>query len=301
MVCTSIVNPDSGVIVHHDPYGHRYPEGDGNRPITGWTTLKNGQQRIMRTRLIMTHNELGEAMLVCGQEEPLQENTQLSVFDEQHGVIGLALFTDHRLNRYSFIWIEEPSTAARAVSVVLRQAIADHRDRASWCNVWPYVSVGPSPIRSQWLLKQRKVKGWTTHIEDQLAIATRTVDTAMPELLDPPDYHPGREGGAFVLMGDVPPPEALVKPPFLQSVKLLATSGRFIPSISLLSWLGEQEKEHGLGLAYKHRDDLGRMGVVIISPIHVHTAGLHKAGVIREIREGEQAPAVWRYSPGGSH
>src|SRR5262245_28462454 len=98
-------------------------------------------------------------MLVCGQEEPIQVNEQLYALDEDTGTISLSSVKDRRLNRYSFIWLGEPTEAVTAFNLLVH-AILDHAQTHA-TGFLAYDLSGDYAFRSRLHLAKRRKEGWT--------------------------------------------------------------------------------------------------------------------------------------------
>lgn len=230
-------------------------------------------------------------MLVCGQEEPLRANEQLHSFDEQTSAITLSLSDNPRLNRYSFVWLGEPSETATIFSELLHAIITPSHTTCTWVQVWQHHLKGDQRIRARWLLSKRNKEGWLIYHDATFAVATKPVAVDSAQLLEPQGYT-WRDGSFLLLLGPAPSVEELSREPLRSSLEMFAWRTELAPSPQFLNWLAD----HQQSIVYSTHDDLGRGGLIIVGATKIQTAALQAQGIIQEIKTEIEAPAVWRSS-----
>jgi hypothetical protein len=226
-------------------------------------------------------------MLLCGAEEPLGSNQQLYALEESTGALALADFSVTDANRYSLLWVGPREEAPARLSAVLGAIFLHLSLPGAWCAAWSQGSSDELAGQTRTKRWRHGKDGFDIHDADDLAIAVAGVSA---ESLSWPPADRGAR--TVLLLGEGITADRLGHDAPLPSMKALARSG-MAPSHEIISWLVEQR----WSMVYPNRDDLGRLGVIIVGAHRIPVGTLESDGLIQETKWNEAASLVWRTSP----
>ncbi len=230
--------------------------------------------------------------LVCGKEEPLQSNEQLTTLDEQTGKLVLATRTVPQLNRYSFVWRGSIAEAHAVFGSLVQRVCRDAGLSVTWVVAWEHQNSGDLKVRSRWRFARRQRSGWTVVNDETLAVATRQVSADDLAVFRPPDFT-FRDGYYFSVLGSAPTTQELVDGPPRRSLDLFVRRGILSPSHEMLLWLSDTSR----ALVYEERDRAGHAALVIAGRIEVPMIEFQSEKVISAVFEGPIAGRVWTFPP----
>lgn len=231
-------------------------------------------------------------MLICGVEEPLRRNGMLDPSPERIGSPTDDLYSGQLLNRYSFMWLGQRAEDNAAYSQLIRAIMRGTPvTQLIWFLVYRYHVSGDYRIRSLAWLSRRKKEGWIVYHDDTLAIASKQAEEWEAAMLYPPGYGVG-DGNLLLVIGQPSPIDVLTHESLRSTVQQFAQGGALELDTHVLAWLTKYQ----LTVAYQKRDDLGRWGLIMLSPVRIPTSDLLAQGIIQEIKTGAEAETVWRFS-----
>ena len=149
---------------------------------------------------------------------------------------------------------------------------------------------------SAYYVKKRLREGWDVHLDDGIAVATRSLSTTSRSGLIPTALRTFPEGGFFYLWGACSAAE--LRGELAPSMHHLAHHGDLALPSAGYDWLAAS----GRSLGYARREEGGRDAMVFIGPAHV-ISGLASlrfglaAERIAGWHEGPDAEGVWRHAP----
>lgn len=229
-------------------------------------------------------------MMVCGVEEPLQWNDQLDLGDEWVAA-GSSAGAAYQLNRYSFVWLGAWTEADVRFSAIAARVSISFGGHASLVNVLcqEYVSKNESAARARLAESRLKRMAGSFRIRRGLTIAFDVVPD-VASFVSMLRASPRFSTGSFCILGRTPSLSLLGAPAIAPSLARLAESRKFSPDNKFLTWLEIQR----LSICYLRADDLGRSGIVLISPVKADLGELEKAGYTYKLFHRSQAREVWR-------
>jgi hypothetical protein len=236
-------------------------------------------------------------MVICGVEEPLEENAHFYALDEETGKLGLSHTRVPSLNRYTFVWTGEDEAASAVLAAIVREVRRQLDAPASWLAAWTGRAVawaGDTTLssalahRARVLASKRRSEGWTVYESEGLFLGTRSAAVLEAADLELSRFDP-RFDGRLVLFGEGPPIDEVAGGPARPSLEALASRAEPAPSRQFLLWLAGE----GLSLAYFLVDERGRSFVVAISPHQLRLGDMVAAGVVQRVRVGPEAGRVW--------
>jgi hypothetical protein len=232
-------------------------------------------------------------MLICGGEEPLQTNEMLDTRYEPTVLSDNEQRVVQMLNRYSFMWLGDLSEEDAAYARITQAITSDLTTKMTWLLVRQYHVTGDDRIRSLAWLSRRRKEGWFVYHDDTLAIASKEADDSEGDSVFPPGFDGVYDGHLLLAFGDTPPVEVFAKEPWRSSMQRVAGGGSPGRDTRVLAWL----VDHHLSIAYERRDDVGRFGLVVMSPARIPIAEWQAQGLIHKIKTGTDVGDVWRVSP----
>lgn len=239
---------------------------------------------------LIIQEQIGELMLVCGQEEPLHKNEYLYSLNEDTKRLELSHIEEPRLNRYSFVWLGDASEWVSKLSELLRAILVAANIDLNWFLVWDYnVDKDFGGVKSKWLVKKRQREGWHVHIDQNLAIASKVVKPSEVSSFMPPDCD-WQDGALLMFLGSAPSSNVLLTSPLLASIKWFSFEGHLAPSKEFLSWLAENNST----IIYQQRSDVGHVGLIVVSVQKIEVEDLQKRNIIQHIKVGNAAGDVWK-------
>jgi len=233
-------------------------------------------------------------MFLCGQEEPLQSNSQIHLLEETTGAIVLSDLDDQRLNRYSFLWFGNKVDSSAAFAQLMNSILTETGVGATWLAA--YRTAGDYRTRGLLHAAKRAKEGWTVYRDEALAITSKYTSHIQSSEFRPVGELPykGLQNDALVIfLGSEPQLHLLLQNPLYLSVEAFARFQKMIPGRQFLIWLADQHST----IAYQARSDLGKLALIVVGTMKIQTKPLVAQGIISEIREGTEAASVWHYVP----
>ncbi len=228
-------------------------------------------------------------MMVLGREEPLTWNKQIYALNETTNEIELSRVEDNGLNRYSFLWQGEFDQRNIKFTELIRHISETLNQDPCWFLIWKTPKIENNPVHDP-KLETRTAEGWATHAGESTTVGQKAID--LDELTGPePDGHKKlpRDGGMFILMGEVPAAPDLTEHPVKNTMYVLGHTHEMAPSSSFLSWV----RERSMTLVYCNRHKHGRLGFIVVTPHKLELEPLKEKGFADTLNDGEDAPLTW--------
>ena len=232
-------------------------------------------------------------MVAFGYEEPIQvPNRMLLEFRNGAEMAGESTFSSQRMARYSFVWLGEHDLAMHELGSIARSVFSATGLQASWLIGWPSSGFEGAAYKARVIeARRRKEGGWTIVRIAGYVAAMRPLTRGEPHSLFPSSGFSWADGGVCILAGRGLTIETVFVEETSRTLRHLCLHGDFIPSTAFLQWLGAAPRV----LAYWARDDMGRLGLVVVASEPLNWPPLRSDWGMKE--SGALAERVWRIPP----
>ena len=233
------------------------------------------------------------SLVALGSEEPIRvPNRMLLEFCDrsERGVQGT--FSSERMARYSFVWLGENALAAHALASIARSILSATGLQAWWLMGWPTSGFEGAAYKARVIeARRRKEGGWNIAAVEGHMAAMRAVTVGEPHSLSSTRSFSWAGTGVCILAG------AGLTLPGVLTTQTRGTLRRFcsykdmIPSAPFLEWLGTAPRV----LIYLDRDDMGRLGLIVVASEPLNWPPLRSQWGMKE--SSPLAERVWRIPP----
>jgi len=229
-------------------------------------------------------------VIACGVEEPLRPNGSVPSYDEEtNNLYAGDDFTDPRLNRYSFVCVDNVrwSDDAADINHVLRAILADLDTPITTLKIQGRISPWEETGVSQRFLAERHDAGWETYAGTYFVAASKRI--ALSDIYISGEDVAGGWTRQMLMLGPMPPFETFMQTAFKMTEQSQRGFYKIMPGPRFLRALADFE----LIVAYLDLyDTVYNPGLIIVGTRQLDVAKLQERGLIHRI---EDPVRVWTY------
>lgn len=228
-------------------------------------------------------------MITCGQEEPLQPNSQILQFLDDRQVYTPCEATIGYLNRYSFVWHSQIISGEAQLSSLGLRIVAQLTMPSFWVAVWWVPNPGEHHAYLRRALRMHYTReGWSTLSMNSVEVAWQLMPALSPTLWPKLDHR--LEGCMCIIAApenDMASLQEILNTP---SFQVTAFTKKVVPSLEWFQWL---HRRHAT-LLYPTFHHNNRDGIIVVTPVPLPINEWHADGLIDEVFFGSYAYKAWQ-------